>query len=127
MNILVVEDETAVAEMLRRALEELGNSCLVAPDTEAAEHLLEERSVDAMTLDLRMPGRGGLVWLESMAENRPELARRTLVITGQRLEADAVERLARCGAGIRAKPFTLEGLEEALRTQIDRPSRARHD
>ena len=119
MNILVVEDESYVAEMLRKALEDLGNSCLVARDAEQADTLLSEHTVDAVTLDLSLPGRGGLDWLETVAESNPELARKTLVITGHRLEAEMIQRLARCGAGVLAKPFTLENLADAVRAQID--------
>ena len=125
MKILVVEDEQPLAEMLCKALEALGNSCISANDADAATRLLDEHSVDAVTLDLCMPGRPGLSWLEEVAASRPELARSTLVITGSHLDADLVERLARCGAGVLAKPFTLESLAEAVRAQIARPSGSR--
>lgn len=119
MNILVVEDETDVAEILERALAELGNSCVIASTAAEADRLLDTACVDAVTLDLGIPDRGGLDWLEQVAAARPELARRTLVITGQTLHADTVERLARCGAGVLAKPFTLQHLGDAVRSQLD--------
>jgi len=122
MNILVVEDEQPVAEMLCKALEALGNSCIAACDADAATRMLEEHTVDAVTLDLCMPGRPGLTWLEEVARSRPQLARSTLVITGSHLDPDLVARLARCGAGVLAKPFTLDSLAEAVRAQIARPS-----
>jgi len=119
VNILVVEDEASVAEMIQRALEDLGNSCVIARDADDADRLLASAEVEAVTLDLGMPGRGGLSWLESVARTRPELARKTLVITGMYLEPECVGRLARCGAGILAKPFTLEHLADAVRTQLE--------
>ena len=122
-RILVVEDEASVGEMLCRALESLGNRCVWARDAEAATELLDAHPVEAVTLDLSMPGRPGLDWLESVTHRRPELARSTLVITGSRLDREIVERLQRCGAGILAKPFTLATLAEAVRTQIARPCR----
>lgn len=121
MKILVVEDEHPVAEMLCRALEALGNDCLCAHDAATATEILRGQPVDAVTLDLCMPGQPGMTWLESIAETRPELARSTLVITGSHLDAETVERLARCGAGVLAKPFTLESLADAVRSQIARP------
>jgi two-component system OmpR family response regulator len=121
MKILVVEDEHPVAEMLCRALEALGNDCLCAHDAATATEILRGQPVDAVTLDLCMPGQPGMTWLENIAETRPELARSTLVITGSHLDAETVERLARCGAGVLAKPFTLESLAEAVRAQIARP------
>lgn len=118
MRILVVEDELEVAELLRRLLESMGNACLVAGCADEADRLLALERVDAVTLDLGMPGIGGLEWLEMVATARPYLARKTLVITGQHLAADKVERLARCGAGVLAKPFTLAHLEDAVRAQL---------
>jgi two-component system response regulator QseB len=126
MKFLIVEDESYVAEMLRRALEELGNTCVIAPDADRAHELLADASLDAMTLDLGMPGRAGLSWLEDVATERPDLARRTLVITGRSLEAADVERVTRCGAGVLAKPFTLDGLEQAIRSQIAHPPARRN-
>jgi DNA-binding response OmpR family regulator len=121
MNILIVEDETDVAEVLAGLLEDLGNSCVVAGSAEQADRLLEECRVDCVTLDLTMPGRSGLDWLESVAVQRPDLARRTLVITGTTLGPENVHRLARCGAGLLAKPFTIDGLSEAVRCQLEHP------
>lgn len=127
MKVLVVEDEPPVAEMLEKILVGMGNDCVTARTTEAAERLLDEATVDAVTLDLGMPGRGGLPWLESIAQRRPDLARRTLVITGQYLDSKCVERLARCGAGVLAKPFTLDHFRDALRSQVERTLADRRD
>ncbi len=125
MNILVVEDEPDVAEVLRRALEQLGNRCVLAADAEQAERALGQDAFDAVTLDLSMPGRGGLEWLEGVARSRPDLARKTLIITGMQLCAESVSRLTRCGAGVLAKPFTVEHLIDAVRCQLDRGSQGR--
>jgi len=122
MNILVIEDEHDVARMLCQALERLGNTCLHAGDATTATKILEDQPVDAVTLDLSMPGQPGLAWLEDVARAQPDLARSTLVITGRYLDPELVERLARCGAGVLAKPFTLDSLAEAVRSQIARPS-----
>ena len=120
MHILVVEDESYVAQLIQQVLERKGMTCLLAESVEEADQLLSKHAVDAVTLDLGMPGRTGVDWLESVARARPELARKTLVITGLDLDAGLVERLAGCGAGILAKPFTLDGLDDAFRSQITR-------
>ena len=118
MRILVVEDEIVVAEMIRRALERLGNACVVAASTERADAELSCQAVDALTLDLTLPGTPGLEWLEELAAFRPDLARRTLVVTGRTPEAEVAERVAACGAGLLIKPFTLESLADAVRSQL---------
>ena len=119
MNILIVEDEHEVAEIVREMLEELGGRCLHVSDADQADRTLGIETVDAVTLDLGLGDDDGLDWLERLAESRPELAHRTLVITGRPLEAETAMRLARCGAGLLAKPFTAEGLADAVRAQIE--------
>ena len=56
MKILVIEDEAIVAELLQESLEELGNSCVLAGDADDADRLLDQHAVDAVTLDLGIPG-----------------------------------------------------------------------
>jgi DNA-binding response OmpR family regulator len=122
VKILIVEDEFEVADLLRDVLEARGGRCMLAGNAWEADRLLAESAVDAVTLDLGLPGPGGLEWLERVAVEQPELARRTLVITGQELEPKLALRLARCGAGILAKPFTIENLGDAVRGQLEHSS-----
>ena len=119
MNILVVEDELHIAELIQTVLEDLGNSCVLANTADDASRILADQPVDAVTLDLGMPGKSGIDWLEELAESRPELSQRTLVITGLHLGPDSVQRLAACGAGILAKPFTIQTLYDAFRCQLE--------
>lgn len=120
VKILVVEDEAHVAELIRTILEEMGNVCLLARSADEADRIIDGQVVDAVTLDLGMPGRSGLEWLGAVAIRDPALARRTLVVTGMQLEADTVQRVALYGAGVLVKPFTVDGLEEAVSTQFGR-------
>jgi DNA-binding response OmpR family regulator len=120
LNILVIEDEAHVAELIRTILEEMGNVCLLARSAEEADRVLDRQAVDAVTLDLGMPGRDGLEWLGSVAGRNPSLARRTLIITGMQLESEVILLVTRYGAGVLAKPFTVDGLQEAVSSQIGR-------
>jgi two-component system KDP operon response regulator KdpE len=107
--------------LIQQILENMGNSCVLAETAEVADRILKEQAIDAVTLDLGMPGRrSGLDWLETVVQTRPDLAQRTLIVTGQSLGPEKIERLARCGAGILAKPFSMESLREAVRTQLAR-------
>jgi DNA-binding response OmpR family regulator len=114
MRILVVEDEVYVADLICTILEEMGISCLLARDAAEADRVLGRSTVDGMTLDLGLPGTHGLDWLDALADTNPTLARNTLVITGMPMEHRAAERVARHGAGVLAKPFTVDALQEAF-------------
>jgi DNA-binding response OmpR family regulator len=121
MKVMIVEEEGYIAELIQQILENMGNSCVLAETAEVADRILKEQAIDAVTLDLGMPGRrSGLDWLETVVQTRPDLAQRTLIVTGQSLGPEKIERLARCGAGILAKPFSMESLREAVRTQLAR-------
>jgi two-component system OmpR family response regulator len=127
MKVLVVEDEDYLAELLCRSLTQRGDDCLHAKDARQAEELLKDESIEAVTLDLCMPGRDGLSLLEELASERPQLARQTLVITGSLIDAETVTRVSACGAGMLAKPFSLEGLHQAMRFQVEAPGLVKDD
>jgi len=60
MNILLVEDETRVADFVRRGIRGEGWVVEHAPDGESALEYLAEQTFDAVILDLMLPGISGL-------------------------------------------------------------------
>ncbi|MEU5853640.1 response regulator, partial [Saccharopolyspora shandongensis] len=59
-RVLVVDDEHAVRDVLRRYLERSGYEADLAEDGETALRLFAEREPDLVVLDLMLPGVGGL-------------------------------------------------------------------
>lgn len=114
MRILVVDDEPRVAELIQDTLESVGHRCVVARDADEADAILGAEDVDGVTVDLRMPGRDGLVWLENLAARRPALARRCVLLTGSYLQSEECRRLQECGAILLFKPFSLDRLLSAF-------------
>jgi DNA-binding response OmpR family regulator len=113
-----VEDERHVADLIQDTLRAAGHDCLLAQDSEQADRMLSAHSIDGITLDVRMPGRDGLDWLSGLFTAQPELARRTLVITGTPLSPADCGNLARCGASLLAKPFEIEDLMDTISKQL---------
>ncbi len=68
MNILVVEDETAIADFVQRGLEAEGYAVACAADGLEGEQQALEDDVDLVVLDLMLPGRDGLSVLDSIRE-----------------------------------------------------------
>jgi len=126
MRILVIDDEPRVAALIQDTLEAAGHRCIVARDADEADSLLVDGDVDGITVDLRMPGRDGLIWLEHLAGTRPELARRCVLLTGSYLQPQECRRLQDCGATLLFKPFTLDRLLELFeglaRERVGEPS-----
>lgn len=115
MVILAIDDEPFVAEMIQEILEQEGHACLTASSVDEAEWILRSVGIDLMLLDVGMPGRQPLSWLEDLALAEPERARRTVMITGYRLDEVELMRIQACGAGLLNKPFRIDDLLEAIR------------
>ena len=123
MKILVVDDERAVRESLRRALELEGYEIELAADgREALERLEADSQPDALVLDVLMPGVDGLEVCRRLRRAGSRLP--VLMLTAR----DAVEnRVAGLDAGADdyvTKPFALEELLARIRALLRRTTDA---
>jgi DNA-binding NtrC family response regulator len=80
-SILVVDDEDLVRESLVRILRLEGYDALSAENAERARGLLATQSVDLVTLDVGMPGEGGISLLRHISEAYPHLP--VIILTGR--------------------------------------------
>jgi two-component system response regulator MprA len=119
MTILVVDDEPAVRESLRRALELEGYEVELAADGEEAVARLEQNGQpDAVILDILMPGMDGLEVCRRLRAARNQVP--VLMLTA-RAEVDS--RVAGLDAGADdylPKPFALAELLARLRALLRR-------
>jgi two-component system NtrC family response regulator len=58
--ILIADDDVAIREALAEAVRDLGHTALEAASSEATLSVIESQTVNAVLLDLRMPGMDGL-------------------------------------------------------------------
>lgn len=68
LRVLVCEDDRDIAKLLCLMLEGGGFACEVAHDAAQAKTLLGSVRFDAMTLDLSMPGQGGISLVRELRE-----------------------------------------------------------
>src|SRR5689334_12090910 len=80
LNLLIVDDERAIREVCREVAQSLGFTTTVADSAEHAYRLLESQNIDAVLLDLRLPGAGGLEALRQIRTRRPEAV--VILVTG---------------------------------------------
>ncbi|HMZ51349.1 MAG TPA: response regulator, partial [Candidatus Sumerlaeota bacterium] len=66
MKILLAEDETRIAEFVRKGLEEQGFTVDLSQDGEDALHLAMTQSYDVIVLDIMLPGRDGMSVLREL-------------------------------------------------------------
>nr|WP_269841264.1 ATP-binding protein [Paucibacter sp. M5-1]MCZ7884297.1 response regulator [Paucibacter sp. M5-1] len=105
LRILVVDDETELAALMREALEGAGYEVMTAESGLVALELLEEARFEAIVSDLRMPGMDGAALWRAVRERQPQLATRMLFVTGDTLSPGAAEFLREAGCAVLEKPF----------------------
>ena len=109
--VLVVDDEVAVNNNIRKILAKKGYRVDQATTKAEALEKIQARSYKLVILDLKMPGVKGLELLEVIRDQQP--AAKVIIITGYASIETAVEG-ARLGAvGYVAKPFTPEEIRLA--------------
>jgi two-component system response regulator MprA len=118
MRILVVDDDRAVRESLRRSLAFNGYQVDLASDGLAALEAVDAQRPDAMVLDVMMPRLDGLEVCRRMRAAGDELP--ILVLTARDAVSDRVAGLDAGADDYLPKPFALEELLARLRALLRR-------
>jgi DNA-binding response OmpR family regulator len=103
-DILVIEDEVAVNNNIRKILAKKGYQVDQAVTKEEALQKIDQRAYKLVLLDLKIPGVKGLELLRAIREKRPESM--VIIITGY-ASIETAKETARLGAvAYLPKPFT---------------------
>jgi two-component system, OmpR family, copper resistance phosphate regulon response regulator CusR len=116
MRILVVEDETAIADFVQRGLEAEGYSVACAGDGPDGERQALGDDVDLVVLDLMLPGRDGLSVLDSIRHSKPTLP--VIVLTARDAVEDKVAGLDGGATDYVTKPFSFDELTARIRAHL---------
>ena len=114
--VLLVDDEARILSALRRSLRREGFEIVTAESVAQALRILDERPVDAIVSDQKMPGGSGLSLLAEAARRHPGAAR--MLITGV---TDEIPQGALEAAGVCAlitKPWDDARLKATLRRAL---------
>ena len=118
MRILVVDDEPAVREALKRALALEGYTVELAPDGREALRMLGAAAPDAVVLDLLMPEVDGLEVCRRVRAAGDQTP--ILILTARDAVGDRVAGLDAGADDYLVKPFALEELLARLRALLRR-------
>ena len=124
MQILVVDDDQAVRDSLKRSLQYSGYEVSAVSDgIEALAHLSSHR-VDAVVMDVMMPRLDGLETTRMLRQQGNDVP--ILVLTARDAVGDRVDGLDAGADDYMAKPFALDELMARLRA-LTRRSRPESD
>lgn len=116
MHVLVIDDEVAVNNNVRKILKKKGYRVDQATSKAEALEKIDQRDYRLVLLDLKMPGVKGLELLEAIRTVQPQA--RVIIITGYASIETAVQT-ARMGAvDYVPKPFTPDEIRSATESAI---------
>ncbi|MGM0559060.1 MAG: response regulator, partial [Myxococcota bacterium] len=100
--VLIVDDEVMHARLIARWLATEGYETEIAENGESCLHLIQRLLPDAVCLDLKMPGIGGLDTLRRLKDHHPRLP--VIMLTAEDSVEAAVESMQAGAYGFLTKP-----------------------
>ena len=118
-KILIVDDERAIADLLKLHLEEEGYVILAAQSVDKAlKVLVEQGPVDLVMLDIRMPDKDGFDFLRAVSTHHGRPRMPVIVMTGRGEFESMMEGIA--VDGFVSKPFEMHRVLGAIRQVLAR-------
>jgi len=118
ITVLVVDDETVLAEMVSMALRYEGWNIATAADGASAIAAARGSRPDAVVLDVMLPDMSGLDVLRKLREQNPHLP--VLLLTAKDAVEDRIAGLTAGGDDYVTKPFSIEEVVLRLRALLRR-------
>ena len=118
ITVLVVDDETVLAEMVSMALRYEGWNIATAADGASAITAARSSRPDAVVLDIMLPDMSGLDVLRKLREQNPQLP--VLLLTAKDAIEDRIAGLTAGGDDYVTKPFSIEEVVLRLRALLRR-------
>jgi DNA-binding NtrC family response regulator len=116
-TILIVEDEARMRRLLELDLSEAGYQTFSSADAEKGLDLLRREQIDLVLTDLKLPGLGGLEFLQ--AAKRLNGALPVVVMTAYGSVETAVEAMKAGASDYVLKPFALAEMRLVVQKELD--------
>jgi len=118
-RILVVDDEAQIVELLREVLVDQGYAVDAAADAQGALTRIREKIYDAAFVDFQLPDMDGVMLHHEIRQIDPELAARTVFMSGLVQSDSNLGYYAAHGSGFLPKPFEVRDVLGAIRRVMD--------
>ncbi len=106
VKILAVDDERAIAELLRLSLTQAGYECVCAYDGVEAANRIEKESFDLILLDIMLPGIDGFELMDYIRSTGIPV----IFLTAKNAVSDRVKGLRMGAEDYMVKPFDIQEL-----------------
>lgn len=120
MRILIVEDETRIADFLQRGLRAEGHFCVIADDGESGLSLALDGDFDLILLDLMLPGIHGHEVCQQLRMNKVNTP--LIILSAMDSLEDVIAGLRMGADDYMTKPFSFEELLARIETVKRRSS-----
>jgi two-component system, OmpR family, response regulator len=118
MNVLLVEDDQAVARFVSSELERVGHKCIHCSDGDQAYATARDQAFDVWIIDRMLPGRDGLRLIKDLRETGNDTPALVLSALGE--VDDRVQGLRSGADDYLVKPFAMEELLARLQVLFRR-------
>lgn len=118
MDILIIEDESRIAQLLQRGLEEQGYKTTVAYDGTSGKKLVWQHEYDLIIMDIILPKINGIDLCREIKESFPDLP--IIMLTALGTTDDKLEGFDAGADDYLVKPFDFRELEARIRVLLKR-------
>ena len=118
--VLIVDDEFAIRDMLRMALEIADYTCLEADNIKSAYKVIVDERPDIVLLDWMLPGGSGLELLKRLKRNEATRDLPVIMLTAKTTEDNVIQGLDAGADDYIAKPFAPRELIARIRALLRR-------
>ncbi len=122
MKVLLVEDDTTIAEFVAKGLKQSGYVVQSAERAEDALRFALQQGFDAMIVDIMLPGMDGLTFIERLRANGDTTP--IIILSAKRTVDDRVKGIQRGSDDYLTKPFSFQELLVRLEALIRRSQMA---
>ena len=117
-RILVVDDEPAITQVLKRVLTGEGYEVEITDKAKAALGLIKGGKYALILLDIKLPDMSGIELYQHLDKTAMSLTQRIIFITGDVLGTDTMDFFSRTGASYVTKPFDMEQLKKEVKRKL---------
>ncbi len=117
-TVLIIDDELTIRRLLRQKLSKEGYRAIEAENAEVAAARLSEQQIDAVVLDIRMPGKSGIDFLSDIKARFPDVA--VIMATAVTETGIAIQCMRQGADDYICKPFNLEEVALSIQRALEK-------